>query len=164
MLGNRRDESPQRRTAANRPRPWKEETPPFSAGRFEIEAYRAHRQVEEKAAGAPPRAQCLRLQEIYPCPLLAHRWQDAEIKGGIRLSVHAGRRNAHRLRDALRCHAGYSRPEERQATCLGRFADAQMSGGYADGQMWLQLLSRSRAPAAISDLRRRVRALIAEAQ
>lgn len=164
MQGSRRLESPERRTAANRPKPWVEEKGPFQADRLDIEPYRAWKHSKEttKIPPSPSLRDCLRLEETYPCPLLAHRWTARDIEGGIELTVTATRTQADRLRDLVRCYAAYSKSMKRGGGCLSQFLPARISGGYRKGVMLLRLVVDQYD--RVQSVRQQARALIGEAR
>ena len=163
MLGDRETESPPRRTAAARPKPWVEEKRPLDADRTGVAGQRAreHARPEKEQPAELSLAQCLQLEEIYPCPLLVHRWRARDATGGIALNVAASRREANRLRDALRCLDRYGR-RARPDGCLARFLPARITGRYDGETMHLRLVVTEQG--RVADLRRRVRELVEEAR
>jgi hypothetical protein len=122
---------------------------------------RAQAGSEGQSADELSLQQCLQLEEIYPCPLLVHRWASREVRGGMELSVAARRSEADRLRDALRCLHRYGRRAHSDG-CLARFLPARITGRYDGETMHLRLSVVE--PGRVADLRRRVRELVEEAR
>ena len=161
MPGGRETESAERRTAAARPKPWVEEKGPFDADRTGVEPYRAQRQTaEHKHRGALSTQECVRLEERYACPLLAHKWQARDVAGGIELTVAAKRAQADQVRDLVRCHDAYARQGKGDG-CLTQLMPVTITGGYDGKSMRLRLVTERGD--RVDDLRQRVRELIAEA-
>ena len=161
MQGSRTQESPSRRTAENRPRPWVEEKPPFEADRVGVGAYRARRQIEHTGGdGRLTSRECLQVLDHNPCPLLTHRWKARDVEGGILLATSASRTEATRVRAAVHCLHAHGR-EAKQSSCLGKFLPAAISGSYIKGELILRIVVADRR--RVAEVRKRVRQMIAEA-
>lgn len=158
-----RTRSPARRTAEERPEPWTEEKRPLDADRMDVAPYRAdHRSRHAAGAEDLSLAECLRLQDSYPCPLLSHRWAARDVQGGITVTVKATPTQAARLRDFIRCNHAHGRRLDDDATCLGQLGRVRVTGAHRAGEMTMTLTADR--PELAGMLRKRVRALIVEAR
>jgi hypothetical protein len=157
-----RARSPAQRTADERPKPWADERRPHDADRMDLASARAEQRARGAVADDVSLAECLRLQEAYPCPLLTHRWAARDVPGGIAVRVGATKDQAARLRDFIRCHEAHGRHDSAEQTCVGQLGRVRVSGGHRDGEMTMTLTADR--PELEGLLRKRVRALIVEAR
>jgi len=161
-----RTQSPSLKASETRPRPFTEERGPFQEDRLELQAHEARRRQHQETHGeqAPvmesfDHPACAGLDALArrSCPLVSIHWTDVrDIDGGIALRVSGV--DPDLLRRRVLCHIAFGRVVGSKDDCPLHLPGVRASVVAKDPGVELRVIALD--PGQVSELRRRLRALV----